>query len=58
MTQEQKDILLQGNDILIAQISSSIAQEADDVKKTGLRAYLKDAIEAGEELKKVEDEAK
>ena len=56
MTKEHKEILTQGNDLLISQITSAIAQGND--KKEELREFLKKAIEAGDSLKALEDEVK
>tara|TARA_R110002020_G_scaffold127771_1_gene286533 strand:- start:429 stop:599 length:171 start_codon:yes stop_codon:yes gene_type:complete len=55
MTKEQKDILLQGNDLLISQVSAAINQEQEN--REGLRAFLKEAIAAGDKLKALEDES-
>ena len=55
MTKEQKDILLQGNDILISDIANAIIKEKTN--KEGLRTFLKDAIAAADELKALEDES-
>lgn len=55
MKKEYKEILMQGNDLLISQISAAINQEKEN--KEQLRTFLKDAIAAGDELKKLEDES-
>ena len=55
MKKEHLEIIMQGNDLLISQISAAINQEQKN--KEQLREFLKKAIEAGDELKKLQDEA-
>ena len=55
MKKEHLEILMQGNDLLITQISNSIPKEKENRER--LREFLKKAIEAGDELKKLQDEA-
>ncbi len=53
MKEEYKQILMQGNDLLISQISDAINKEQKN--KEQLRDFLKEAIAAGDELKKLGD---